>query len=87
MVTGVPPVEFDLLFNAMFEPAGPAGKNYWHDSTSHVPALRDGAKDKELTATALFLPVSACTPVQYNISYIDSLGKWRLGNIRSLQHH
>lgn len=75
IVTGVQPVKHGVYYNNMFEPNGPTGKMYWNDSSIHVPTVWDAAEKKGMTVAALFWPVSADAPVQYNIPDIGSMGE------------
>jgi len=75
IVTGVQPVKHGVYFNNMFEPNGPTGKMYWNDSSIHAPTIWDAAEKKGMTVAALFWPVSADAPVQYNIPDIGGMGE------------
>lgn len=75
IVTGVQPVKHGVYFNNMFEPNGPTGKMYWNDSSIHVPTIWDAAEKKGMKVAALFWPVSADAPVQYNIPDVGSMGE------------
>lgn len=75
IVTGVQPSKHGVYFNNMFEPNGPTGKMYWNDSSIHVPTVWGAAEKKGMTVAALFWPVSADAPVQYNIPDIGSMGE------------
>jgi predicted AlkP superfamily pyrophosphatase or phosphodiesterase len=75
IVTGVQPVKHGVYYNNMFEPNGPTGKMYWNDSSIHVPTVWSAAEKKGMTVAALFWPVSADAPVQYNIPDIGSMGE------------
>ncbi len=75
IVTGVRPAKHGIYFNAMFEPNGSTGKIYWMDSSINVPTLWTAAKEKGLTTAALFWPVSADAPVDYNIADVGSMGE------------
>ncbi|MGN6616572.1 MAG: alkaline phosphatase family protein, partial [Ilyomonas sp.] len=75
MITGVQPAEHGIYYNPMFEPNGSTGKIYWNDSSIKVNTLWDAAKDKNLKVAALFWPVSANAPVNFNIPDIGSLGE------------
>ncbi|HVW63072.1 MAG TPA: alkaline phosphatase family protein [Puia sp.] len=75
IVTGVQPAKHGVYFNSMFEPNGPTGKIYWNDSSIHSPTIWAAAEKKGMTVAALFWPVSADAPVQYNIPDIGSLGE------------
>ncbi len=74
IVTGVRPAKHGIYFNSMFEPNGPTGKIYWMDSSIKVPTLWTAAKDKGLKTAAMFWPVSADAPVDYNIADVGSMG-------------
>lgn len=76
IVTGVQPAQHGVYFNNMFEPNGPTGKMYWNtDSSIKVPTIWSAAEKKGMKVAALFWPVSADAPVQYNIPDIGSMGE------------
>lgn len=75
IVTGVQPDKHGVYYNGMFEPQGAGGKSYWHDSSIHVPTLWTLARKKGMTTAALFWPVSAEAPVDYNIPDIGGMGE------------
>jgi predicted AlkP superfamily pyrophosphatase or phosphodiesterase len=75
IVTGVQPAKHGIYYNNMFEPNGPTGKMYWNDSSIKVPTIWAAAKQKGMTVAALFWPVSADAPVDYNIPDIGSMGE------------
>jgi predicted AlkP superfamily pyrophosphatase or phosphodiesterase len=75
IVTGVQPAKHGVYFNSMFEPNGPTGKIYWNDSSIHSPTVWAAAEKKGMKVAALFWPVSADAPVQYNIPDIGSMGE------------
>ncbi len=75
IVTGVQPSKHGVYFNGMFEPAGSTGKIYWNDSAIHSPTIWGTLHDKGLKVAALFWPVSADAPVDYNIPDIGSMGE------------
>jgi len=76
IVTGVQPARHGVYFNNMFEPNGPTGKMYWNtDSSIKVPTIWAAAQQKGMKVAALFWPVSAGAPVQYNIPDIGSMGE------------
>jgi predicted AlkP superfamily pyrophosphatase or phosphodiesterase len=74
IVTGVQPEKHGVYYNAMFEPMGATGKIYWQDSAIHVPTIWEAAKQKGMKVAALFWPVSADAPVDYNIPDVGSAG-------------
>ncbi|HTF30448.1 MAG TPA: ectonucleotide pyrophosphatase/phosphodiesterase [Flavitalea sp.] len=75
IVTGVWPAKHGVYYNSMFEPNGSTGKIYWHDSSVKVPTLWTAAKEKGLKTAALFWPVNAGAPTDYNIADIGSMGE------------
>ncbi len=75
IVTGVQPAKHGIYYNNMYEPNGPTGKMYWNDSSIKVPTVWAAAKQKGMTVAALFWPVSADAPVDYNIPDIGSMGE------------
>ncbi len=75
IITGVKPVKHGVYYNGMFERDGSTGKIYWNDSSIHAPTLWSAAKSKGMTVAALYWPVSADAPVDYNIPDIGSLGE------------
>ncbi|HTI92528.1 MAG TPA: ectonucleotide pyrophosphatase/phosphodiesterase [Puia sp.] len=75
IVTGVQPAKHGVYYNNMYEPNGPTGKMYWNDSSIKVPTVWAAAKQKGMTVAALFWPVSADAPVDYNIPDIGSMGE------------
>jgi predicted AlkP superfamily pyrophosphatase or phosphodiesterase len=75
IVTGVQPAKHGVYFNKMFEPNGPTGRMYWNDTSIHVPTVWDAAEKKGMTVAALFWPVSADAPVQYNIPDNGDMGE------------
>jgi len=75
IVTGVQPVRHGIYYNNMYEPNGPTGKMYWNASSIKVPTLWGAVQAKGMTAAALFWPVSADAPVQYDIPDIGSMGE------------
>lgn len=75
IVTGVQPAKHGIYYNNLFEPNGPTGKMYWNDSAIKVPTLWSAAQAKGLKVAALFWPVSADAPVQYNIPDIGGMGE------------
>ena len=75
IVTGVQPAKHGVYYNNMYEPNGPTGKMYWNDSSIRVPTVWAAAKQKGMTVAALFWPVSADAPVDYNIPDIGSMGE------------
>ena len=75
IVTGVQPAKHGVYYNAVFEPTGSTGKIYWNDSSIKSPTIWEAAEKKGLTVAALFWPVSADAPVQYNIPDIGSMGE------------
>lgn len=74
IVTGVQPVKHGVYYNAMFEPMGSTGKIYWQDSSIHAPTIWEAAQKKGMKVAALYWPVSAGAPVDYNIPDIGSMG-------------
>jgi hypothetical protein len=70
IVTGVQPAKHGIYYNT-----GPGEKVYWNDSSIKVPTIWAAAKQKGMTVAALFWPVSADAPVDYNIPDIGSLGE------------
>jgi predicted AlkP superfamily pyrophosphatase or phosphodiesterase len=74
IVTGVQPEKHGVYYNAMFEPMGATGKIYWQDSAIHVPTIWEAARKKGMKVAALFWPVSADAPVDYNIPDVGSAG-------------
>lgn len=75
IITSVPPAKHGVFSNNVFEPQGSTGKMYWNDSSIKSPTIWKLAKDKGLTVAALFWPVSANAPVDYNIPDIGSMGE------------
>ncbi len=75
IVTGVQPAKHGIYYNNMYEANGPTGKMYWNDSSIKVPTVWGAAKQKGLTVAALFWPVSADAPVDYDIPDIGSMGE------------
>ncbi|HEY6899054.1 MAG TPA: ectonucleotide pyrophosphatase/phosphodiesterase [Puia sp.] len=75
IVTGVQPARHGVYYNGMYEPNGSTGKSYWNDSSIRVRTLWKAAQDKGMKAAALFWPVSADAPVQYNIPDIGGMGE------------
>ncbi len=75
IVTGVQPAKHGVYYNGMFEPNGSTGKIYWNDSSIHATTIWKAAQQKGLTTAALFWPVSADAPVDYNIPDIGSMGE------------
>ena len=75
IVTGVWPAKHGIYYNGMYEPNGSTGKIYWNDSSIKVPTLWSVARAKGLKTAALYWPVSADAPVDYNIPDIGSLGE------------
>jgi predicted AlkP superfamily pyrophosphatase or phosphodiesterase len=75
IITGVQPAKHGVYYNSMFEPRGSTGKIYWNDSSIHATTIFAAAKKKGMTTAALFWPVSADAPVDYNIPDIGSLGE------------
>lgn len=75
IVTGVQPLKHGVYYNGMFERDGSTGKIYWNDSSIHAPTIWSAAKNKGMTVAALYWPVSAEAPVDYNIPDIGSMGE------------
>lgn len=75
IVTGVQPATHGVYYNGMFEPNGSTGKIYWNDSSIHATTVWKAARQKGLGVAALFWPVSAGAPVDYNIPDIGSMGE------------
>lgn len=75
IVTGVQPAEHGVFYNNLYEPEGSTGKIYWNDSSIKVPTLWKAVRDNGMRASALFWPVSAGAPVDYNIPDIGSMGE------------
>src|ERR1700749_1010750 len=44
IVTGVQPAKHGVYYNGIYEPTGSTGKNYWNDSSIHMPTLWAAAK-------------------------------------------
>lgn len=80
IITGVRPAKHGIYFNAMFEPTGSTGKIYWMDSSIKVPTIWTAAKEKGLKSAAMFWPVSADAPVDYNIADVGSMGEKNRGD-------
>lgn len=75
IVTGVQPARHGVYYNGMYEPNGSTGKSYWNDSSIKVRTIWKAAQDKGMKVAALFWPVSAGAPVQYNIPDIGGMGE------------
>ncbi|MBS1660594.1 MAG: alkaline phosphatase family protein [Bacteroidetes bacterium] len=75
IVTGVQPARHGVYYNGMYEPNGSTGKSYWNDSSIKVRTIWKAAQDKGMKVAALFWPVSADAPVQYNIPDIGGMGE------------
>jgi predicted AlkP superfamily pyrophosphatase or phosphodiesterase len=75
IITGVQPAKHGVYFNAIFEPTGSTGKQYWNSSSIKVPTLWSLAKEKGLKVSSILWPVSADAPVDYNIPDIGGLGE------------
>ncbi|GAB3933553.1 alkaline phosphatase family protein [Mucilaginibacter myungsuensis] len=74
IVTGVQPVKHGVHYNNMFTPNGAPQQPYWMDSSIHVPTIWKAAKAKGMTVASLYWPVSANSPLDYNIPDIGGLG-------------
>jgi len=74
IVTGVQPVKHSIYFNNVFTPDGAPQQPYWQDSSIHATTIWKAAKEKGMTVAALYWPVSANAPVDYNIPDVGSLG-------------
>ncbi|MCF6404687.1 alkaline phosphatase family protein [Chitinophaga filiformis] len=75
IVTGVWPVKHGVYYNNMFNPNGPANKNYWNDTAIKAPTIWKVAQQKGMKVAALLWPVSADAPVMYNIPDIGGMGE------------
>jgi predicted AlkP superfamily pyrophosphatase or phosphodiesterase len=75
IATGVWPAKHGVYYNNVFEPNGSTGKIYWQDSSIKVPTLWTAAQKKGLKTAAIFWPVSAAAPVNFNFPDIGSAGE------------
>lgn len=73
IITGALPARHGIYYNSPFEPGGPTGRWYWHESSIHVPTLWDAARAAGLSTASIGWPVSVGAPIDRNLPEIWSL--------------
>lgn len=73
VITGFPPADHGIYYNAPFEPEGQTGRWYWENELIQVPTLWSAVRKDGMTSASFLWPVSVNAPIDYNIPEFWSL--------------
>lgn len=86
VITGAPPADHGVYYNAPFEPEGQTGKWYWEESLIQVPTLWDAVRKDGMKSASFLWPVSVNAPIDYNLPEYWSLeGYGRIEPMREME--